>query len=138
MPKIRIRRRRCRHCRHSRVLHTRARPIEHGDATACATSESDRSGDKTEIVPSLIVFNARGASLQGNKLVLNGIAPNSIVFADRPVRAAGHDTTAHIIEDWSKGNDSFAKDPPNATVSVFTKARIWREGRRRGSEVAQS
>ncbi|MGA8975836.1 MAG: hypothetical protein WB496_22085, partial [Pseudolabrys sp.] len=59
---------------------------------------------KTEIVPSLIVFNARGASLQGNKLVLNGIAPNSIVFADRPVRAAGHDTTAHIIEDWSKGN----------------------------------
>ena len=76
---------------------------------------------KTEIVPSLIVFNARGASLQGNKLVLNGIAPNSIVFADRPVRAAGHDTTAHIIEDWSKGNDSFAKDPPNATVSVFTK-----------------
>lgn len=76
---------------------------------------------KTEIVPSLIVFNARGASLQGNKLVLNGIAPNSIVFADRPVRAAGHDTTAHIIEDWSKGSDSFAKDPPNATVSVFTK-----------------
>jgi hypothetical protein len=76
---------------------------------------------KTETVPSLIVFNARGASLQGNKLVLNGIAPNSIVFADRPVRAAGHDTTAHIIEDWSKGNDSFAKDPPNATVSVFTK-----------------
>ena len=76
---------------------------------------------KTETVPSLIVFNARGASLQGNKLVLNGIAPNSIVFADRPVRAAGHDTTAHIVEDWSKGSDSFAKDPPNATVSVFTK-----------------
>ena len=76
---------------------------------------------KTEIVPSLIVFNARGASLQGNKLVLNGIAPNSIVFADRPVRAAGHDTTAHIVEDWSKGSDNFAKDPPNATVSVFTK-----------------
>jgi hypothetical protein len=43
------------------------------------------------------------------------------VFADRPVRAAGHDTTAHIIEDRSKGSDSFAKDPPNATVSVFTK-----------------
>jgi hypothetical protein len=76
---------------------------------------------KTEIVPSLIVFNARGASLQGGKLVLNGIAPNSIVFADRPVRAAGHDTTAHIVEDWNKGSDNFAKDPPNATVSAFTK-----------------
>jgi hypothetical protein len=76
---------------------------------------------KTEVVPSLIVFNAQGASLQGGKLVLTGIAPNSIIFADRPVRAAGHDTTAHIIEDWNKGSDNFAKDPPNATVSGFTK-----------------
>jgi len=76
---------------------------------------------KTEVVPSLIVFNARGASLQGGKLVLSGIAPNSIIFADRPVRAAGHDTTAHIVEDWDKGSDNFAKDPPNATVSGFTK-----------------
>jgi len=76
---------------------------------------------KTEIVPSLIVFNSRGAALQGGKLVLSGIAPNSIVFADRPVRAAGHDTTAHIVEDWDKGSDNFAKDPPNATVSAFTK-----------------
>lgn len=32
---------------------------------------------KTEVVPSLIVFNAQGASLQGSKLVLNGIAPTS-------------------------------------------------------------
>jgi len=76
---------------------------------------------KSEVVPSLIVFNARGANLQGDKLVLTGVAPNSIVFADRPVRAAGHDTTAHIVEDWAKGSDNFAKDPPNATVSAFTK-----------------
>ena len=76
---------------------------------------------KTEIVPSLIVFNAHGVSLQGNKLVLNGVAPNSIVFADRPVRAAGHDASAHIVDDWAKGSDNFAKDPPNATVSAFTK-----------------
>jgi len=76
---------------------------------------------KPEVVPSLIVFNSRGASLQRGKLVLSGIAPNAIVFADRPVRAAGHDTTAHIVDDWDKGNDNFAKDPPNATVSGFTK-----------------
>jgi hypothetical protein len=76
---------------------------------------------KSDVVPSLIVFNARGADLQGNKLVLSGIATNAIVFADRPVRAAGHDLTAHIVEDWAKGSDNFAKDPPNATVSGFTK-----------------
>src|SRR4249920_4055919 len=76
---------------------------------------------KTEVVPSLIVFNSRGVSLQGNKLVLTGVSPNSIVFADRPVRAAGHDLTSHIIEDWATGSDNFAKDPPNATVSAFSK-----------------
>jgi hypothetical protein len=76
---------------------------------------------KPEVVPSLIVLNSQGVSLQGNKLVLTGVAPNSIVFADRPVRAAGHDTTSHIIEDWAMGTDNFAKDPPNATVSAFSK-----------------
>jgi hypothetical protein len=36
-----------------------------------------------DVVPSLIVMNARGASLQGGKLTLTDVAPNSIVFADR-------------------------------------------------------
>ena len=52
---------------------------------------------------------------------MTGVAPNSIVFADRPVRAAGHDLTSRIVEDWSKGSDNFAQDPPNATVSGFSK-----------------
>jgi hypothetical protein len=37
------------------------------------------------------------------------------------VRAAGHDLTSRIVEDWSKGSDNFAQDPPNATVSGFSK-----------------
>src|SRR5262245_3399388 len=76
---------------------------------------------RPEVVPSLIVLNARGASLQGQQLTLIGVAPNSIVFADRPVRSAGHVLTTHLIEEWATGSDSFAKDPPNATVSVFSK-----------------
>jgi hypothetical protein len=76
---------------------------------------------RPEVVPSLIVLNARGASLQGQQLTLVGVAPNSIVFADRPVRSAGHVLTAHLLEEWGTGSDSFAKDPPNATVSVFSK-----------------
>jgi hypothetical protein len=78
---------------------------------------------KPEIVPSLIVINARGASLQGGKLTLAGVAPNSIVFADRPVRAAGHSLTTDLLKEWSPSDDndeSFTKDPPNATVSVFS------------------
>jgi hypothetical protein len=79
---------------------------------------------KTEMVPSLIVMNARGASLQGGTLTLNGVSPNSIMFADRPVRAAGHALTAQLLEEWTPstdGSDDFAKDPPNATVSVLGK-----------------
>jgi hypothetical protein len=76
---------------------------------------------KPQVVPSLFVMNSSGVSLQGGKLVLIGVAPNSVVFADRPVRAAGHDLTSRIVEDWSKGSDNFAQDPPNATVSGFSK-----------------
>lgn len=76
---------------------------------------------KSEVVPSLFVLNSRGATLKDGKLVLMGISPNAIVFADRPVRAAGHDLTSRIVEDWGNGSDNFAKDPPNATVSGFRK-----------------
>jgi hypothetical protein len=78
-----------------------------------------KSTVKANMVPSLFVLNARGASLQDQTLTLTGVSPNSIVFADRPVRAAGHLLTEHLLEEWSVG--SFAKDPPNATVSVLSK-----------------
>jgi hypothetical protein len=80
------------------------------------------SPNKTEIEPSLIVMNSRGASLVGTTLTLTGVSPNSIIFADRPVRAAGHALTAHLLEEWGKGEgkQGFATDPPNATVSVLS------------------
>jgi hypothetical protein len=89
-----------------------------------APAQKQIGAAKTEMVPSLIVMNSRGASLQGNTLTLNGVSSNSIVFADRPVRAAGHALTSHLLEEWTPnpdGGDDFAKDPPNATVSVLSK-----------------
>src|SRR5262249_30447747 len=86
-----------------------------------APAQKTGTTTKTEMVPSLIVMNAQGASLQGETLTLNGVAPSTIVFADRPVRAAGHMPTAHLVEGWGKAGEGFAKDPPNATVSVFSK-----------------
>ena len=79
---------------------------------------------RTQVVPSLIVMQARGVTLEGSTLTLTGVSPNAIVFADRPIRAAGHARTADLLEEWSptdEGGDSFAKDPPNATVSAFNK-----------------
>ena len=79
------------------------------------------AASKPQIVPSLFVLNSRGATLQGDTLTLTGVMPHSIIFADRPVRAAGHQLTADVIADWGTGDDSFTKNPPNATVSVFGK-----------------
>lgn len=101
------------------------------DPAAPATAAPPTSVAKTigqpqqaAVVPSMIVLNARGAKLEGQKLTLEGIAPNAIIFADRPVRSAGHALTAHLLEEWSSNApDSFAKTPPNATVSAFNKAK---------------
>lgn len=78
--------------------------------------------EAAKVEPALIVMNAAGATLADNTLTLTGLAPNAIIFADRPTRAAGHALTAHLLEEWGSADDaSFAKDPPNATVSAFSK-----------------
>lgn len=75
--------------------------------------------EATQMIPSLAVLNSGGASLSGGKLIMTDVASNAIVFADRPVRAAGHTLTKDFLKDWDEGEDSFAKDPPNATISVL-------------------
>ena len=67
----------------------------------------------------LIVLNARGAKLDGQKLTLDGVAPTAILFTSRPVR--GGRPHAHAGHGRHLATGSFAKDPPNATVSVFHK-----------------
>lgn len=67
----------------------------------------------------LIVLNAKGAKLDGQKLVLDGVLPTATLFTSRPVRTVGHMVTPDMVQIWHTG--SFAKDPPNATVSAFSK-----------------
>ena len=88
-------------------------------AAAPSASAPSKSSVKVDMVPSLFVVNARSASLQGQTLTLAGVSPTSIVFADRPVRAAGHLPTEALLDEWTTGD--FAKDPPNAKVSVLSK-----------------
>jgi hypothetical protein len=68
---------------------------------------------------SLIVLNARGATLSGPTLILDGTAPSATLFTSRPTRGVGHIMTPELLDLWATG--SFAKDPPNATVSAFAK-----------------
>ena len=105
------------------MLSTFASLAAEGDAIKAPAQKKigTPANTKTEIVPSLIVMNSDGASLDSTTLTLKGISLNAIMFADRPVRSAGHALTAHLLEEWEPGKGSFASDPPNATVSVFSK-----------------
>jgi hypothetical protein len=69
----------------------------------------------------LFVQNARGVEVGagGRTLTLKGLSPTTLFFSDRPVRIAGHYLTAEYLDFWKAGPDSFLKDPPNATLSVF-------------------
>ena len=92
-------------------------------AQTIGVPQETKPAAKPQIVPSMIVVNARAATLQGKKLTLEGVAPAAIVFADRPVRAAGHARIVRLLEEWgTHAPDSFAKTPPNATISVLKKA----------------
>ena len=77
-----------------------------------------------QTVALLFAIHAGSATLQGNRLVLTGVTPSVVVFADRPIRAAGHARTSKLVEAWKSGDEiGFDKAPPNATISVLDKAK---------------
>ena len=47
----------------------------------------------------------------------------TLYFSDRPLRIVGHIKMADYLKAWNQGRDSFAKDNPNATLSVFEPGR---------------
>jgi hypothetical protein len=78
------------------------------------------AGDKqSKNVDVLFVQNAKNVSFDQGKLVLRGVNPVTVCFTDRPARMAGHMQTTRFVPLWSQGKDSFLKDNPNATLSVF-------------------
>jgi len=78
------------------------------------------TGKQSKNVDVLFVQNAKNMSLSEGKLVLRGVNPVTVCFTDRPARMAGHMQTSKFIPLWSQGKDSFLKDNPNATLSVFS------------------
>ena len=53
-----------------------------------------------------------------NKLTLEGVSSTTLFFSDRPERIAGNMKTTAFVPFWTKGQDSFLKDPPNADISI--------------------
>ena len=86
--------------------------------TVVETEEtSTAANDGVEL---LFVQTADSATLADGVLVMGGIDPATIYFSDRPNRVAGHLTTEEFVATWGDGDDSFASNPPNATLSILT------------------
>jgi hypothetical protein len=70
----------------------------------------------------LFVQNSSGIEYDKTKgtLRMKNIGRSTLFFTDRPVRMAGHyHTRDEFLPLWSEGPDSFAKSPPNATLSML-------------------
>src|SRR5439155_11575154 len=77
------------------------------------------SGKQSKNVDVLFVQNAKNVSFSKGKLGLRGVNPMTVALTDKPARMAGHMQTSRFVPLWSHGKDSFLKDNPNATLSVF-------------------
>jgi hypothetical protein len=81
-------------------------------------------GKQSKNVDVLFVQNAKNVTINKGKLVLRGVNPVTVCFTDRPARLAGHMPTSKFVPLWSQGKDSFLRDNPNATLSVFHRGTV--------------
>jgi hypothetical protein len=95
-------------------------------AVGCCKTEDDvvaapsDETDAPEPVQYLFVQGAETASLADGVLRMGTVNAATIFFSDRPVRDAGHLPTEDLVANWGEGEDSFADDPPNATLSILS------------------
>lgn len=87
----------------------------------CA-STSGAGSSKAASEPEHLLFVQSSAGMESSpgRLTLKGVSPTTVFFADRPEREAGHSSMAGFVATWGEGADSFAADPPNATLSVLS------------------
>ena len=82
-------------------------------------ARAEKKAEDTKSVEYLYVQTAHAVTFQGDKMTLHGMSPTTLFFSDRPERIVGHGMTQELVQDWAEGEDSFAKDPPNATLSIL-------------------
>jgi hypothetical protein len=78
---------------------------------------SDDLERELEDIEALFAQTAREMTTDGDRVTFHGLSPATLFFSDRPQRVVGHMTTQQFVDEWSKGENSFAADPPNAVIS---------------------
>ena len=67
----------------------------------------------------MFVQSAHGLTSGDGAITLQGVAPSTLFFADRPQRVVGHLSSRKFVDQWGEGENSFAADPPNAVVAFL-------------------
>ena len=70
-----------------------------------------------EDIEALFAQTAGGLTTDGDRVTFHRLSPSTLYFSDRPQRVVGHLTTQQFVDEWGKGENSFADDPPNAVIS---------------------
>ena len=85
-------------------------------ATGPAPAQTAAESGGTVEAELLFVQEAEGVTFEGDTLTLVGVRPQVLFFTDRPQRVAGYLAFDEFLAEVSTGPDSFAADPPNATL----------------------
>ncbi len=95
-------------------------PVVSGALMRSAHSAQQQGKEADAVMVNLLfVQSAHKVTLADNVLRLEGISPSTIFFSDRPERITGHEPTEDFVAEWAVGDDSFASNPPNATLSIL-------------------
>ena len=63
-------------------------------------------------IEALFVQSAQSMAYDSGRLTLNGVAPTTLMFSDRPERVTGHVPTDELLDSWGDVDNSFADNPP--------------------------
>jgi hypothetical protein len=83
-------------------------------------SKTSQRPPEVQEIEALYVQTAHSISYDDGRLTLHNVAPTTLFFSDRPDRVTGHVSSPEFVDTWGEGKDSFASDPPNAALSIFT------------------
>ena len=67
----------------------------------------------------LFVQTSQSGTFQGDRLTLDDVTAQTVFFADRPERVAGHLPLRQFVDQWTQGANSFKSNPPNASLAFL-------------------
>ncbi|MEM1155514.1 MAG: hypothetical protein AAGI44_15375 [Pseudomonadota bacterium] len=69
----------------------------------------------------LLLEQAASATITDGRLTLTGVDDTIIAFSDRPNRDVASESLSGLVDNWSRGENSFAQTPPNAALTGLQK-----------------